>query len=196
MLYIFKKGYINLYTFLYFVSLICERPRRDDEMGKDAIEQLYITQMTIIYKYLVKIGCTKHEAEDIVQLAFIKAIEYMDGVRIEKLPSWLFTVAINIFRTIKKRDNKVSFSLDEEQYFNRFYTEEQVEDSILTDEKRAHIKLVLGKIKKEYSTLLLMKYQAELSYKQISLLLGIPENTVKTYLYRAREEFKINWRNY
>ena len=38
-----------------------------------------------------------------------------------------------------------------------------------------------------------MKYQADLSYKQISILLGIPENTVRTYLYRAREEFKERW---
>jgi RNA polymerase sigma-70 factor (ECF subfamily) len=38
-----------------------------------------------------------------------------------------------------------------------------------------------------------MKYQADLSYKQISILLGMPENTVKTYLYRARDEFKERW---
>jgi len=38
-----------------------------------------------------------------------------------------------------------------------------------------------------------MKYHADLRYKQISLLLGMPESTVKTYLYRAREEFKKRW---
>jgi RNA polymerase sigma-70 factor (ECF subfamily) len=34
----------------------------------------------------------------------------------------------------------------------------------------------------------------ELSYKEISLLLGASENTIKTYLYRARNKFKKEWR--
>jgi DNA-directed RNA polymerase specialized sigma24 family protein len=68
-------------------------------MNDDIITQLYISQMSIIYKYLIKLGCSKHEAEDIVQESFTRAMEHMDGVRSEKLRSWLFTVAINIFRT-------------------------------------------------------------------------------------------------
>jgi len=43
--------------------------------------------MSIIYKYLIKLGCSKDEAEDIVQESFTRAMEYMDGVRVEKLIS-------------------------------------------------------------------------------------------------------------
>ncbi|MBU3144534.1 RNA polymerase sigma factor [Clostridium sp. CF012] len=163
-------------------------------MNDDVITQLYISQMSIIYKYLVKLGCSKQEAEDIVQESFTRAMEHMDGVRLEKLRSWLFTVAINVFRTFKKRNNRLSFSLDEQQYCNNFYSDDEVETSILVVEKGTYIKQTLESLKKQYKTLLLMKYQADLSYKQISILLGIPENTVKTYLYRAREEFKERWR--
>lgn len=163
-------------------------------MDKEVIAQLYNRQMSIIYKYLIKLGCSKYEAEDIVQEAFIKAIQYIDGVKEEKFSSWLFTVAINIFRTSKKRNKRISFSMDEGQYYNNFYSEEYVEDSLLVREKSKYIKQALEALKEEYSTLLIMKYHAELSYKQISILLGIPENTVKTYLYRAREEFKERWR--
>lgn len=163
-------------------------------MNDDIITQLYISQMSIIYKYLIKLGCSKHEAEDIVQEAFTRAMEHMDGVRVEKLRSWLFTVAINVFRTFKKRNNRLSFSLDEEQYYNNFCNEDEVETSILVTEKGNYVKKTLDSLKQQYRTLLLMKYQADLSYKQISILLGIPENTVKTYLYRAREEFKERWR--
>jgi len=163
-------------------------------MDHDVITQLYISQMSIIYKYLVKLGCSKHEAEDIVQESFTRAMDHMDGVRVEKLRSWLFTVAINIFRTFKKRNNRLSFSLDEQQYCNNFHSEDDVETSILVVEKCKYVKQALESLKQQYQTLLLMKYQADLSYKQISILLGIPENTVKTYLYRAREEFKERWR--
>jgi len=163
-------------------------------MNYDVITQLYISQMSIIYKYLINIGCSKQEAEDIVQESFTRAIQHMDGVRVEKLRSWLFTVATNTFRTFKKRNNRLSFSLDEEQYCNNFYSEDDVENSVLIVEKGKYVNQTLESLKEQYKTLLLMKYQADLSYKQISILLGIPENTVKTYLYRAREEFKERWR--
>ena len=163
-------------------------------MNYDVIVQLYISQMSIIYKYLIKVGCSKHEAEDIVQESFTRAMQHMDGVKVENLRSWLFTVAINIFRTFKKRNNRLIFSLDEEQYCNNFYSEDDAENSILVVEKGKYVNQTLESLKQQYKTLLLMKYQADLSYKQISILLGIPENTVKTYLYRAREEFKERWR--
>ena len=163
-------------------------------MNDDIITQLYISQMSILYKYLIKLGCSKHEAEDIVQESFTRAMDHMDGVSTDKLRSWLFTVAINIFRTFKKRNNRLSFSLDEERYYNNFYSEHDVEDSLLVEEKGKYIEQTLESLKQQYRTLLLMKYQADLSYKQISILLGIPENSVKTYLYRAREEFKERWK--
>ena len=164
--------------------------RREGKMNYDVIEQLYINQLSIIYKYLINLGCSKPEAEDIVQETFTRAMLYMDGVIVEKLPSWLFTVATNIFRTFKKRNNRLSFYLDEERYCNSFYSEDEVGNSILSVEKRKYVKQTLEDLKEQYKNLLLMKYQADLSYKQISILLGIPENTVKTYLYRAREKFK------
>jgi RNA polymerase sigma factor (sigma-70 family) len=187
---------ICIHFYILLVLYVERKIGREGMMDTDAITQLYKSQMSIIYKYLIKSGCSEYEAEDIVQEAFTRAMVYMDGVRVDKLPSWLFTVAINIFRTTRKRNNRISFSLDEEQYSNNFYSEDDVESSIITTEKGKYVKQALESIKEEYSTLLVMKYQADLSYKQISLLLGIPENTVKTYLYRAREEFKERWKEY
>jgi len=41
--------------------------------------------------------------------------------------------------------------------------------------------------------LLILKYDIKLTYKEISNLLDISEEKVKTYLYRARNNFKKNW---
>ena len=164
-------------------------------MKIDVITQLYKSQIGIICKYLIKAGCSKSEAEDIAQESFARAVQYMDGINPEKLPSWLFTVAINIFRTVRKRGGRLSYSLDEEQYCNNFFSEEDTEGLVIANEKVRYIKNALESMKEEYRTLLLMKYQAELSYKQISHILGMSGNTVKTYLYRAREEFKERWRS-
>ncbi|MEL4026988.1 sigma factor-like helix-turn-helix DNA-binding protein [Lysinibacillus endophyticus] len=46
-----------------------------------------------------------------------------------------------------------------------------------------------------YKQLLLLKYELELSYNEIALLLGMKEETVRTYLFRARKEFQKKWRD-
>ncbi|KAI3344654.1 sigma factor-like helix-turn-helix DNA-binding protein [Clostridium botulinum] len=53
---------------------------------------------------------------------------------------------------------------------------------------------VLNELKEIYKSLLIFKYEMNLSYKEISLFLGMDENMVKTYLYRARNKFKEEWR--
>ena len=52
----------------------------------------------------------------------------------------------------------------------------------------------LNNMKEEYKSILILKYDMELSYKEIALLLGTNEDVIKTYMYRARNKFKEEWR--
>ncbi len=69
-----------------------------------------------------------------------------------------------------------------------------VEWEILSKEIGGEVREILNSLKEEYKSLLIFKYEMELSYKEIGLLLGISEGNVKTYLYRARNKFKEEWR--
>lgn len=165
-------------------------------MDADIVINLYKKQFKIICLYLVKCGCSINDAEDIVHDSFIKAIEYMDGVAIENLSSWLFKVAINKYKNNLKRGNLInSVSIDEENFYEQLVHDLTVEKEILTKEKCTEIRQTLDNIKEEYKSLLIFKYELDLSYKEIGLLLGINEDTVKTYLYRARNKFKEEWTN-
>ncbi|BDR66498.1 hypothetical protein K144316041_07080 [Clostridium tetani] len=70
-----------------------------------------------------------------------------------------------------------------------------IEKNLLSKEKSNDIKLCLNSLKEKSKSLLILKYDMELSYREISILLGIKEDTIKTYLYRARNEFKKVWRD-
>jgi RNA polymerase sigma factor (sigma-70 family) len=163
-------------------------------MDSHLLLDLYKKQSKIILGYLIKNGCTKEEAEDIVQDSFVKAIQYMDGVSKEKLPSWLFKVAINEFKNrIKKHKKLYYMSIDVEDFSNKFAQDGDFTEDILKEEHNIEVKNCLNKLKDGYKDLLILKYSLELSYKEISLLLGIRETVVKTYLYRARKEFEKEW---
>ncbi|MDU4888977.1 MAG: RNA polymerase sigma factor [Clostridium sp.] len=164
-------------------------------MDKDLIINLYKKQYKIISLYLIKCGCSVSDAEDIVHDSFIKAIEYLEGVKVNDVSSWLFRVAVNKYKNFNKRKKIINtVSINEESFYEQIAQEFTVEGEILSKEISEEIRGTLNGLKEEYRSLLILKYDMELSYKEIGLLLGINEDSVKTYLYRARNKFKEEWR--
>ena len=163
-------------------------------MDSQLLLDLYKKQSKIIFGYLIKNGCTNEESEDILHDSFVKAIQYMDSISKEKLSSWLFKVALNEFRNrIKKQKRLYFLSIDEKVFYNNLVHEEDFTEDILSKEQINEVKSCLNKLKKVNKNLLILKYEMELSYKDIEAFLGIKETVVKTYLYRARKEFAKEW---
>ena len=161
----------------------------------DILDKLYREKSKIIYGYLIKRGCSKEEAEDILQDSFVKAIEYIDSVSPNKFQSWLFTVSINNYNNHVKRKNIIKqVNIENEDFYNLLASENETEIKIVKMEKMEDVKVILNGIKEIYKILLIMKYDMDLSYDEIGDILDMNENTVKTYLYRARNEFKRIWR--
>lgn len=59
---------------------------------------------------------------------------------------------------------------------------------ILAKERREELHMLLSRLKPQSSELLLLKYESDLSYAEISQLLGISLSSVKTNLFRARKK--------
>jgi RNA polymerase sigma-70 factor (ECF subfamily) len=53
---------------------------------------------------------------------------------------------------------------------------------------------VLDDLNPIYKNLLVLKYVVGLSYWEIAEVLDINEQTVKTYIYRAKQKFRDTWR--
>lgn len=165
-------------------------------MESELITEIFQQKMNLIYKYLVKLGCSQDNAEDIVQDTFYKALKYIDGIQADKISAWLFKVAINKYYDLCRKNNKhIHLNIDEEIFKESLTDRKLVEDFILNLERKEEILQILNSISDIQKNLLFFKYDMGLSYKEIAELLGINENTVKTYLFRAREQFKKLWRD-
>lgn len=142
----------------------------------------------IIFKYLVKIGASKSDAEDTVQEAVYRLMLYIDTVDAAKAYSWLFRVAVNHYYDLCRKQKK--------EIHTTFENLEFVDDSFLPEdfvrqgEMRSEIEQVLDQLPPLQKQLLLMKYEMELSYAEISEMLDLNSGTLKTYLFRARKAFK------
>jgi RNA polymerase sigma factor (sigma-70 family) len=157
---------------------------------------LYHKQAKMIYFYLKKNGCSHEDAEDIVQESYMKYIAYSSGVSSEKALSYIFSISMNEFKKIlKKKGREQVISISDERFWNNFAEDDSPESSVLSNERSHEILLTLNQLQEVYKQLLLLKYELELSYKEISLLIGMKEETIRTYLFRARKEFQMKWRD-
>jgi RNA polymerase sigma factor (sigma-70 family) len=145
-----------------------------------------------IYKYLIKIGANPRDAEDIVQEAVYKFIIYIDSIDSNKTSSWLFRVAINLYYDLcRKQKRQISISFENMNFADNSLLPD---DFVQQNEVRDEINQVLNQLKPLYKQILLLKYELELSYKEIAEMLDLNLGTLKTYLYRARETFKEIYR--
>lgn len=145
----------------------------------------------IIFKYLVKIGASKSDAEDTIQEAVYRLMLYIDSVDAAKAYSWLFRVAVNHYYDLcRKQKKEIHTTFEKLEFADDSFLPE---DFVRQGEMRSEIARVLDQLAPLQKQLLLMKYEMELSYAEISEMLDLNLGTLKTYLFRARKAFKEHY---
>ncbi|GFZ31475.1 DNA-directed RNA polymerase sigma-70 factor [Clostridium zeae] len=163
-------------------------------MYNEELNKVLKEKFLIVYKYLIKNGCNHHDAEDIVQNCFIKLINNLAGIDIKKVDAWLFRVALNEFYDLCRKGARYpSANVDDGTFLNNLASEEDCEAIIINSLISGQISVVMDNLKPVFKNLLLLKYDMDLSYKEIGALLDINENLVKNYLFRARKQFIKVW---
>jgi len=165
-------------------------------MKHDLVKEIFTDKMSLIYAYLLKIGCNKPDAEDIIQDTFYKALTYLDVIESSKISAWLFKVSINKYYDLcRKNKRHIHINIDDKILKEALSDGTLCEDYLLNLERKQDILLTLNSLNDIYKNLLILKYVMNLSYNEIAEILDINQNTVKTYLFRAREQFKKYWRD-
>lgn len=132
-------------------------------------------------------GISHADAEDAVQETAYKYLLYYDTIHTTKIRSWLIRVALNFYydqcRKQKRCDNNT------EALLKMIDFGDLPETIFLVKERNQYLRMTLNKLKPHFRELLLLKYQSNLSYEEISELLDITVSSVKTNLFRARKKF-------
>ncbi|MBW8351585.1 sigma-70 family RNA polymerase sigma factor [Bacillus sp. IITD106] len=143
-----------------------------------------------VYLTLMKMGASKEDAEDITQDTAIQFLQYIDGIEINYAQAWLYRVAINkYYDLLKKRKSheKYILAFDMSQLFD-YNTPEHF---LLRKELQQDVQHVLKQMKQKEAEILLMKYSANFSLKEIAILFNTTDKTIKTQLARAKQKLVI-----
>jgi len=152
-----------------------------------AFERLVSLYEKPIFGYILRFVNHRENAEDLVQETFIKLFRSLKTFDPEyKFKTWLYTVATNtVYDWLRKaKNNKELFIVDDPdsnfETIDNSWSYKSIEDKELVDNALKNIKPV-------YQSVVVLFYRNELTYEEIAQVLKVPINTIKTYMYRAKQ---------
>lgn len=139
-------------------------------------------------------------AMDAMQDIFMKVMLSISSFKSKaKFSTWLYSITYNfcIDETRKRKKRMMAGEEEIEKLTDTLEDEDQIEDERLISVKVDHMKEILGEMKEIDKSMLLMKYQDDLSIKEIVDITNKSESAVKMQLKRAKEKFvKIHEEKY
>jgi len=144
-----------------------------------------------VFRYAYYTLRDEADAEDATQEVFIKLWNHFDEVNVLKVKSWLMRTTYNHCIDVIRKRKRTSDRHVEIQEYQNF----DVETPLNTDPRHTMENRTLGKrietavaeLPEKIRSVFLMYEIQGLKYREISDVTGIPLNTVKIHLLRARQ---------
>ena len=151
-----------------------------------AFETILARYQKPVFNIALRVLSNTADAADVTQSTFIKAYEKLNSYDSRyKFFSWLYRIAINTslnFLEQKKRsdllgDEDVSDGNRLEEELHAAERAEKLEDAILS-------------LPVEYRVVIVLRHFHDLSYEEMGMIIDLPEKTVKSRLFTARQMLK------
>jgi len=157
-----------------------------------------------LHNFLYRYTHNHEDCEDLVQETFLRVYKSRQSYkRIAKLSTWIYTIALNLAKTMyKKKQRMKTFSIheDESNPDDRAF---DIEDTSILQDEKLHLKNSMDELEKALAELnddfreaIVLRDIQQLSYEEISEITDTPMGTVKSRINRARQQLQETIGNY
>ncbi|HTI11327.1 MAG TPA: sigma-70 family RNA polymerase sigma factor [Puia sp.] len=158
----------------------------------------------LVAQIVFKMVSQTEDRKDIAQDVYLKAYQGLARFRFSaKLSTWIGQIAYNTCLSYLERKKLVlpgdGQEGEEPEETSRAFSggafpgvshDNVTESTLYQRELSAILRTALQELSPIYRTLITLYHQEELSYEEIRQITGLPEGTVKNYLFRARRALK------
>lgn len=166
----------------------------------EAFAALVTEHQRYVYNLILRLLKDEQEALDLAQETFVRAWTALPNFRGQsQFRTWLYRIATNLCynrlpnlrRSLNELGDDViaEFSETEINFDNPAH-------GVESRELRAYLHQAIDQLDEKYRLLISLRYQNELSYEEIANMLNLPLGTVKTGLFRAKEQLRRALENY
>ena len=131
-----------------------------------------------------------HDAEDVVQEAYLRAFRFFDSFRGGDGKAWVLAVVRNTCFTWRTRERETSKVTFDETRHDSGDTVADVETRLVEGAKLTGLRNCLELLPVEYREVVVMRELEEMSYKDIAEAANLPVGTVMSRLSRGRQRLQ------
>lgn len=142
----------------------------------------------LVAQIVFKMIPVAEDRKDIAQDTYLKAFSKLSGFRFQsKLSTWIAQIAYNsCLSWMAKKKLVFPGNLQE----GVFHSEPQ--NDIIQKELAVILSSEIDSLPPVYQMLIMLYHHESLTYDEMAQITGMPEGTVKSYLFRARKTLKEN----
>jgi RNA polymerase sigma-70 factor (ECF subfamily) len=158
-----------------------------------ALRALFVTHQVKLYRFLFRFVRDEAVAEDLVNETFIKVWTKAGSFSGQsKVSTWIFTIARNEALSLLRKKSEAA--LDDDAATQIEDESDNQETQIAKQDKGALMRACIDKLSDAHREIVDLVYYQEKTVFEASQILDIPENTVKTRMYHARQQLSTHFK--
>jgi RNA polymerase sigma factor (sigma-70 family) len=164
-----------------------EMPLQELE-DRQRFERALMPHLGAAYNLARWLARNDHDAEDLVQGAYLRALKSFSGWHGENGRAWLLTIVRNVCYTwLEQKRARGNMTAFDEEFHGASSDSMNPDERLLREDDRQSVRRAVEELPVELREVVVLRELDGLSYKEISAIAGIPMGTVMSRLARARE---------
>lgn len=157
-----------------------------------AFELLVRQNQKLVAHMVGRIIDRQEEREDICQEVFMKVYQHLGEFNFQsRLSTWIATIAYrNAINHVRKHKPRFYNIDNEAESLERFHAIALPENDYSDKDAEEQLMKLVEELPVQYKSVLTLYHLEEKNYAEIAEITGMPEGTVKNYLFRARHLLK------
>lgn len=163
----------------------------DERNLRMSFEQEILPHLDAAYNLARWLTRNEHDAQDVVQEAYIRAYRFFGNFRGGRTRPWLLRIVRNTCYTWLHQNRKNwAFEEADENEYGPDPLRPNPEAALIRNERNTMLRDALERLPRQLREVLILRELEGLSYKEIAKITGRPAGTVMSRLSRARRELR------